>query len=68
MVVGSSAWASNAFIGFNGNDDLATNAVNWLWSDEDLISIRPKAPEDRRITMTRAQLTLVRVVSQFSFR
>ena len=65
VVVGSSSWAANRFIGFNGNDDLASNAVNWLSSDEDLISIRPKAPEDRRITMTARQLTWVRAVSQF---
>jgi ABC-type uncharacterized transport system involved in gliding motility auxiliary subunit len=65
VVVGSSAWASNSFISFNGNGDLATNAINWLTSDEDLISIRPKPPEDRRITMTRAQLNLVRIISQF---
>jgi ABC-type uncharacterized transport system involved in gliding motility auxiliary subunit len=26
--------------------------VNWLTSDEDLISIRPKDPEDRRLAMT----------------
>jgi ABC-type uncharacterized transport system involved in gliding motility auxiliary subunit len=66
VVVGSSTWAANRFIGFNGNDDLASNAVNWLSSDEDLISIRPKAPEDRRITMTGRQLTWVRGVSQFA--
>ena len=65
VVVGSSDWASNSFINFNGNGDLATNTVNWLCSDEDLISIRPKTPEDRRITMTRAQLNMVRLVSQF---
>ena len=65
VVVGSSTWAANRFIDFNGNDDLASNAINWLSSDEDLISIRPKAPEDRRITMTGAQLTLVKLVSQF---
>ena len=65
VVVGSSAWASNSFISFNGNGDLATNAINWLTSDEDLISIRPKPPEDRRITMTRAQLNMVRIISQF---
>jgi len=65
VVVGSSAWAANRFIDFNGNDDLASNAVNWLSSDEDLISIRPKEPEDRRITMTGRQLAWVRVVSQF---
>jgi ABC-type uncharacterized transport system involved in gliding motility auxiliary subunit len=65
VVIGSSTWAANRFLGFNGNGDLALNAVNWLSSDEDLISIRPKPPEDRRITMTRAQLILVRTVSQF---
>lgn len=65
VVVGSSTWASNRFIGALGNDDLASNAVNWLSSDEDLISIRPKAPEDRRITMTGRQLAWVRAVSQF---
>lgn len=65
VVVGSSTWAANRFIGFNGNDDLASNAVNWLSSDEDLISIRPKPEEDRRITMTGSQLSWVRAVSQF---
>jgi ABC-type uncharacterized transport system involved in gliding motility auxiliary subunit len=65
VVVGSSAWAANSFIKFNGNRDLAMNATNWLSSDEDLISIRPKEREDRRITMTRAQLSWVRITSQF---
>jgi ABC-type uncharacterized transport system involved in gliding motility auxiliary subunit len=65
VVAGSSSWAANRFLGFNGNSDLAVNAVNWLASDEDLISIRPKQQEDRRITMTRAQLILVRATSQF---
>ncbi len=65
MVTGSSSWAANRFLGFNGNGDLALNAVNWLASDEDLISIRPKPQEDRRITMTRAQFNLVRATSQF---
>jgi ABC-type uncharacterized transport system involved in gliding motility auxiliary subunit len=65
VVVGSSSWAANRFINFNGNNDLALNAVNWLASDEDLISIRPKQQEDRHVTMTRAQLNLVRLTSQF---
>jgi len=65
VVVGSSSWAANSFISFNGNSDLALNTIDWLGSDEDLISIRPKEQEDRRITMTRAQLTLVRSTSQF---
>src|SRR6266404_3831393 len=65
VVIGSSAWAANSFIRFNGNRDLALNAMNWLSSDEDLISIRPKEPEDRRITLTRAQMNWVRLTSQF---
>ncbi len=65
VVVGSSIWASNRFLGFNGNADLAANAINWLCSDEDLISIRPKTPDERQVTMTAAQLSMVRLVSQF---
>lgn len=65
VVIGSSDWAANSFINFNGNRDLALNAINWLSSDEDLISIRPKEPEDRRITLTRAQMNWVRITSQF---
>jgi ABC-type uncharacterized transport system involved in gliding motility auxiliary subunit len=65
VVVGSSMWVGNSFINFNGNRDLALNTINWLASDEDLISIRPKDREDRRITMTTAQLHWVRTTSQF---
>ncbi len=65
VVVGSSGWVANSFLNFNGNRDMALNMMNWLSSDEDLISIRPKEPEDRRITMTRAQLNWVRITSQF---
>lgn len=65
VVIGSGDWADNQYINLSGNSDLALNAVNWLSSDEDLISIRPKPQDDRRITMTRAQLNFVRATSQF---
>src|SRR5205823_6172634 len=65
VVIGSSGWAANRFIAFNGNGDLALNAVNWLSSDEDSISIRPKAPEDRRLTLTQRQFNGVLITSQF---
>lgn len=65
VVVGSASWASNNFISSMANSDLALNAVNWLASDEDLISIRPKEQDDRRITMTKNQLMWVRTTSQF---
>jgi len=67
VVIGSSQWAANSFIGFNGNRDLALNTMNWLSSDEDLISIRPKERDDRRITMTQSQMHWVRITSQFLF-
>ena len=65
VVIGNSQWAANSFIDFNGNGDLALNAMNWLSSDEDLISIRPKPPENSQITMTSNQLRWVRISSQF---
>lgn len=63
VVVGSSSWAANSFLAFNGNRDLALNTINWLSSDEDLISIRPKEPEDRKLTMNRAQVRRVGITS-----
>ena len=65
VVVGSSGWVANNLLRFNGNRDLFLNMMNWLSSDEDLISIRPKEPEDRRITMSRAQMKLVFYTSVF---
>ncbi len=59
MVVGSSSWVANGFLRFNGNRDLFLNMMNWLSSDEDLISIRPKEPEDRRLNMTARQMSMV---------
>ncbi len=59
VVVGSSGWVANNTLRFNGNRDLALNMMNWLSSDEDLISIRPKEPEDRRLTLTREQMSRV---------
>jgi ABC-type uncharacterized transport system involved in gliding motility auxiliary subunit len=59
VVVGSSGFMANSLIGFNGNRDMALNLFNWLSADEDLISIRPKDPQDRRLNLTRSQMRLV---------
>jgi ABC-type uncharacterized transport system involved in gliding motility auxiliary subunit len=59
VVIGSSGFAANNLLGFNANRDLMLNTLNWLSSDEDLISIRPKEPEDRRLTLTGRQMNLV---------
>jgi ABC-type uncharacterized transport system involved in gliding motility auxiliary subunit len=53
--VGDSDFASNAVIGIQGNRDLFMNIVGWLSQQENLISIRPTEPDDRRITLTAAQ-------------
>jgi ABC-type uncharacterized transport system involved in gliding motility auxiliary subunit len=59
VVIGSSSFAINAYMNFGGNRDLFGNALNWLAADEDLISIRPKDPEDRRIQVTNRQMSLL---------
>jgi ABC-type uncharacterized transport system involved in gliding motility auxiliary subunit len=55
VAFGDSDFASNSFLGFPGNQDLVLNTVAWLGQDTDLISIRPREPEDQRLFLTRAQ-------------
>jgi ABC-type uncharacterized transport system involved in gliding motility auxiliary subunit len=59
VVTGSSGFIANSIFRFNGNRDLFLNMMNWLSSDEDLISIRPKDPEDRRLTLNRRQISML---------
>ena len=65
VVVGSSSFASNGFISFNGNRDLYLNMLNWLSSDEDLISIRPKEPTDSPLNMNQRQVSMMFYSSVF---
>ncbi len=69
VVVGTSSAAANQIFGISqvGNRDLILNMMNWLTADEDLISIRPKDPEDRRITMTRGQMNVLFYTSVIFF-
>jgi len=61
VVFGSSQWAANNFLGSRqiANRDLALNTFNWLSADEDLISIRPKETEDRRLNISGNRMNLV---------
>jgi ABC-type uncharacterized transport system involved in gliding motility auxiliary subunit len=54
-VIGDSDFAANAGVGIQGNKDLFMNMVGWLSQQENLISIRPKEPNDSRITLTATQ-------------
>lgn len=58
VVIGSSGFLDNSMLGFQQNRDLALNSINWLSSDEDLISIRPKETEDRRLNVTQRQMNV----------
>jgi ABC-type uncharacterized transport system involved in gliding motility auxiliary subunit len=62
VVFGDSDFASNSTYGLQGNGNLFLNTLSWLAQDESFISIRPKNPDDRRLTMTEAQGRLVSYV------
>lgn len=55
VAFGDSDFASNGALGVSGNRDLFLNTVNWLAQQENLIAIRPRDAEDRRITLTADQ-------------
>lgn len=49
VIFGDSDFASNATGAISGNRDLFMNSVGWLSQQENLISIRPKQADDRRL-------------------
>ena len=55
VVFGDSDFVANQWLGIPGNRDLFLNSVNWLAQQENMIAIRPRDPEDRRLTLTRDQ-------------
>jgi hypothetical protein len=65
VVVGTSGFPANGYIGFQGNRDLFLNTLNWLSSDEDLISIRPKQPTDSPLNMNGRQVAVMQYSSVF---
>ncbi|MEP6715963.1 MAG: GldG family protein [Terriglobia bacterium] len=64
VVIGSANWMANQIMRAPvANRDLALNVMNWLTSDEDLISIRPKDPEDRRLRITGSSMRIMFLTS-----
>ncbi len=63
--IGDSDFGSNAYLGIPGNSDLFMNVVGWLAQQENLISIRPREPSDRRLSLTASQMTGMFAVSVF---
>ena len=65
VVIGDADVATNQYFGVQGNRDFILNCANWLAGEEELIAIRAKAPEDRRVNLTRRQDRLVFYAVQF---
>ena len=59
VVVGTADFASNQFLGAQGNRDFFLNVVSWLAEQEDMISIRPKDTRQNPIMLTSAQSNIV---------
>ncbi|MCG6926512.1 MAG: GldG family protein [Acidobacteria bacterium] len=53
VAVGDADFASNQLLGFQGNQDFFLNVVAWLAEDADLISVRPKEPENQSLFLSR---------------
>ncbi len=63
VTIGDSDFASNGVLGVQGNRDFFMNTVNWLAQQENLIAIRPREPEDRRLTLTADQQSRIFMLS-----
>jgi ABC-type uncharacterized transport system involved in gliding motility auxiliary subunit len=64
VVFGDSDFPANGNLAaVQGNENLFLNTVNWLAQQDSLISIRPKQPDDRRVTLTQEQLWTVMLFS-----
>jgi ABC-type uncharacterized transport system involved in gliding motility auxiliary subunit len=55
VIVGNSAFASNAYVNYPGNTDFLLHAIGWLAEERDLISIAPKDPAFRPFIPNPAQ-------------
>lgn len=62
VVAGTSNFPRNDYFGAQGNGNLFLNMISWLAQDDDLISIRPKDPKDRRIVLSQSQGSFIQWV------
>lgn len=61
VVVGSGSFLANSFAGNGGNVDLGMNMVNWLASEEHLITIQPRAAKDSNLVLSKTQLNVISI-------
>jgi len=65
VAVGDSDFAANMAIGVQGNKDFFMNSINWLAQQENMISVRPRQPQDHRLTLTADQQNRIMILSIF---
>jgi len=63
VVIGDSDFANNRNFADMGNGNFFLNCMAWLTQDEDLIAVRPKDPDNRRVTLTKAQLGVLNIAT-----
>jgi ABC-type uncharacterized transport system involved in gliding motility auxiliary subunit len=59
VVVGTSQFLSNQFVGMLSNLDLGTNMLNWLSQDDSLIAVQPRPRVDSQLNLGRTGLALI---------
>jgi ABC-type uncharacterized transport system involved in gliding motility auxiliary subunit len=66
VAIGDSDFIANIGLGISpGNRDFFLNAMNWLSQQENLIAVRPRQPEDRRLTLSADQQNRIAILSLF---
>jgi ABC-type uncharacterized transport system len=56
IVIGDSDFASNSFLPYTANSDLALGMVRWLLRDEQAVPIASRIPAPSRVLLTKAQM------------
>jgi ABC-type uncharacterized transport system involved in gliding motility auxiliary subunit len=63
VVAGDSDFFSNGYLHLLGNRDLFLSMVSWLAERDDRLVIRPRAREGSRLTLTEAQVGMLKFLS-----
>jgi ABC-type uncharacterized transport system involved in gliding motility auxiliary subunit len=69
VVVGDADFAANASIAISqlANRDLVLSSIAWLAEQEDLVAVRPKNPDERRLDVNAAKRNVIRITSTVLF-
>lgn len=59
VVIGSGHFIANNYLGNGSNIEFGINLINWLVSDENLITIQPRTTLDSNLIMSESALTVI---------